>query len=760
MSTSSPRPAELGLLLLGLATVACAGLGAALTLAAIWPMAVVAGSAALVLLAIRRWSDWHPRLWAHGLACGLAVDRMVARRPGPWIALAAAAGVFAELVLIRWHATSFQLFSYFKNVSLIACFLGLGIGYARAGARPLLVSAGLPAMAVQIVLLRLLSLSPVQDRLQSPVTEQLALGLLDEKTLGHWLLSYGVLAAVFLLTVLTCVPLGQLAGRTMRAVPALRGYAWNLAGSLAAVGILALLAHAWSPPELWLLSLSAMLLPFLMAGAPPAAARAGLASLALALGMLAVVRPGGIDFHSPYQLITLRLRPVALAIETGHAYFQTIWDLRPGIPRNGELAAVAAYYDLPYAFVPRPRRVLIAGSGAGNDVAAALRAGASAVDAVEIDPVILDLGRRLHPERPYRDSRVRAVEDDARSFLRRAAGRYDLIVFGLLDSHASLTGGASVRLDSYVYTVEAFREAVARLDDDGVLVMSFTLLSREIAWKLYLMLREATGTDPLAFETLYDGGITFVAGPGLARRPIPPLPFRDVSQAVRAAGLVADVSRDDWPFLYMPVRRYPVSYLAMAALLLVASAVVVRASLPDAVTRLRATPFALGAGFMLIETKAITQLALVFGSTWQVVSVVLAGVLAMAFVANLWVSRRGAPSLAAVYGLIALSLLAGLWARPTDWQLPRSLEQVAATVIAVAPLLFAGAAFSRELADAGTASEVLASNLQGAVVGGLIEYNVLYLGVSGLTPLALGLYGLAFWTAWRRSRSSSPGPAG
>src|SRR5262245_22854160 len=106
-------------------------------------------------LATARWRAWGDDLLAHGPACGEAVDRLVAGRPGPWIALAAAASLCGELLLIRWHAVSFQLFSYFKNVSLLACFLGLGIGYARATARPLLVSLALPAVALQIVGLRL-----------------------------------------------------------------------------------------------------------------------------------------------------------------------------------------------------------------------------------------------------------------------------------------------------------------------------------------------------------------------------------------------------------------------------------------------------------------------------------------------------------------------------------------------------------------------------------------------------------------------------
>ena len=55
-------------------------------------------------------------------------------------------------------------------------------------------------------------------------------------------------------------------------------------------------------------------------------------------------------------------------------------------------------YNLPYHFYAQPPAVLVLGAGMGNDVAAALRHGAERVVAVEIDPLILELGRKLHFE--------------------------------------------------------------------------------------------------------------------------------------------------------------------------------------------------------------------------------------------------------------------------------------------------------------------------------------------------------------------------
>lgn len=107
------------------------------------------------------------------------------------------------------------------------------------------------------------------------------------------------------------------------------------------------------------------------------------------------------------------------------------------------------------------------GAGTGNDVASALRHGATHVDAVEIDPLILRLGKRFHPEHPYDSPRVTVHVDDARAFFKKTKRKYDLIVFGYLDSHTMLTSFSSVRLDNYVYTLESLREARGLLREAG-----------------------------------------------------------------------------------------------------------------------------------------------------------------------------------------------------------------------------------------------------------------------------------------------------
>ena len=72
-----------------------------------------------------------------------------------------------------------------------------------------------------------------------------------------------------------------------------------------------------------------------------------------------------------------------------------------------------------------PKKILIVGSGTGNDTAAAIQSGVKSVDAVEIDPVIIELGKKYHPENPYQNKKVNVIQNDARNFIRHTNEKYD-----------------------------------------------------------------------------------------------------------------------------------------------------------------------------------------------------------------------------------------------------------------------------------------------------------------------------------------------
>jgi hypothetical protein len=257
-------------------------------------------------------------------------------------------------------------------------------------------------------------------------------------------------------------------------------------------------------------------------------------------------------------------------------------------------------------------------------------------------------------------------------------------------------------------------------------------------------------------------GSHYVTGPGLKRLPARVAGAAEHTDTFRARGAArAEVATDDWPFFYMQERTYPVSYLVMIAVLLALSAWLVRRRLgalrPGAGGR-GGTFFFLGAGFMLVETKGVTELGLVFGNTWQVLGVVVAGVLVMVYLANRWVLRRGPVSPDKAFALLGASLALG-WVvnRLALAGLVVPAAPVLMPVVLTLPLLFAGLIFSGELAGGEDLGAALSANLFGAMLGGFLEYNSMYWGFSSLYPLGLGLYGLAFLCGRGRWRAQSPG---
>jgi spermidine synthase len=122
------------------------------------------------------------------------------------------------------------------------------------------------------------------------------------------------------------------------------------------------------------------------------------------------------------------------------------------------------------AYQLRPQAdVLILEPGGGLAVLTALHGGARSVTAVHSNPAVVEAVRRWSGD-VYRDPRVSLVVDDPRSYLRREARRFDLIVLPLTDSFRPVTAGAYALGEEYRYTVEAFQELLAHLAPGGLLV--------------------------------------------------------------------------------------------------------------------------------------------------------------------------------------------------------------------------------------------------------------------------------------------------
>jgi hypothetical protein len=305
-----------------------------------------------------------------------------------------------------------------------------------------------------------------------------------------------------------------------------------------------------------------------------------------------------------------------------------------------------------------------------------------------------------------------------------------------------------VRLDSFVYTLEGLREARARLNPGGVLSLSFSVLSAELGHKIYLMLQQAfDGRAPVCVEGRYDGSVIFLEAKDrdlvFPAQLLRDAGFRDLTALFADPRLAADVSTDDWPFFYMAQRVYPVSYLVMVVLLLILSLGVTTNFLREQPRFSQGPFFLLGAGFMLVETKGITELGLTFGNSWQVIGIVICGILAMAFLANWVVQRLGVQRPLLPYLLLLATLAFGWVIARHGGFASTALGRLATTVVLTGPIFFSGIVFSTLVATRGTMSGILAANLLGAMVGGLLEYNSMYFGFQFLYLIAMVLYLLA-----------------
>src|SRR5260370_39485659 len=110
----------------------------------------------------------------------------------------------------------------------------------------------------------------------------------------------------------------------------------------------------------------------------------------------------------------------------------------------------------------------------------------------------------------------------------------------------------------------------------------------------------------------------------------------------------------------------------MVGLVLVLSLLLIASLLTERVESGNVPFFLLGAGFMLVETKGITELGLTFGNSWQVIGLVIAGIMVMAYFANLGVQRLRITNALVSYGLLGASLAIGWWGArsgglPSTW---------------------------------------------------------------------------------------------
>lgn len=690
---------------------------------------------------------------------------MSGKRAGYELFLISFLTLFAELVFIRYLSSNIYLLSFYKNSVIIAVFLGMGTGFMLSKDRgdyvKYLPLATLVLVSVIVYFNDYLRIDLDYSSMDESIWPEFWANRRAASVPIFW-----VLVSIYVMTALYFVPFGQETVRAMSFFRPLTAYSINVAGSLSGVVLFEVLGALWTTPLVWFAVISIPLLWWgrRYSGRLVFALNAVSTVLALFIVFSAVLGP---ELWSPYS----KIRVYQFAPDPALGFISTT----NGNPQVGCINLDASYkgpegplnmesrsiYEIPYAFM-RPASVLVAGAGAGNEVAVALKHGAGRVEAIELDPVFIALGRALNPHRPFDDRRVFVHVGDARAFFHRTGEKYELVVIGFLDSQYHLTHMSNIRTENFVYTWESLKRTKDILTPGGVLQLNYNSPRIETRERIYAILKDVYGEDLIAFvpENPVSGNISFVAGPGV----------RGLGKAGNIPGLKrvsfnnapknTEIPTDDWPFLYLSGRKVPREYWPMLATLPLLSLAFIRA-VGGKRTGFSPKYFLLGSGFMLLETKSITTFALLFGSTVTVVAVVVASILVAILLANLVIHKFSIRSLTTPY-VLTLSSLIGLYFVPTGalLHLSMGLKLTASILLISAPLFFAAIVFGVSFAGSKDQGTDLGSNIFGAVSGGMLEYSSMAFGFKSLYILSFLGYLLAFITDIAKGKGAPEGGAG
>jgi len=640
-------------------------------------------------------------------------------------------GLFLELSLIRWLPAYLFSIAFFSNVVLIASFLGLGLGLLLTHNEHDFFDFFTYILAVSVCLVLLLK--NVQVVLPAEAKTWIWSYYGGNRLNGVSYLKVSItqlIGIIFTLTVAIFVPVGQKIGKLMKEFEPLYAYTLNIFGSLLGVVGFGILALFFVPAYSWFIAVGLVVILVTYRK------KRFFINLFIMLSVVIVIALVEKEIiWSPYYAINLRLDPdKSLSVYVNLLFHQKAVNFEKDKQTFEKFMA-------PYRWF-QPKRVLIIGAGTGNDVWAAQKSGAEFIDAVEIDPMIIILGRDAHPQSPYKSDKVRVFVDDARSFMHKAREKYDMVVYGTLDSHATLSATSSIRLDNYLYTQEAFQDARQLLSPEGTVVLLFSVPTDWIAKRLIETARSVFGARDTRYLITDSHLFNFmiVAGPGVKRALLEKPALSNILLPLPAV-YRTPLPKDNWPYLYLAERSIPHLYLATLIVLICISFVSIFAFTPLKATKIDPLFFFLGCGFLLLETKSVTTFSLLFGSTWLVNAVVFSSILSIALLANWIVSARQLREPRWYFAGLILSLLF-VYIFPLSVLLKFGFFSkifLAGALIAL-PILFSSFVFAiiiKKTKDVGTA---LGSNLLGAVLGGFLEYSSMIWGLNVLYIIALGCY--------------------
>src|SRR5688500_13335926 len=425
--------------------------------------------------------------------------------------------LFFELAAIRWFGSTVVFLTFFTNIVLLATFLGMSVGLMTATRRAHFQRWVIPLAFVSIALAfaTFWAYHHYADRLTIDVGGQTSAPKFiyfgteyrppDPSKLIVPL--WAVAGVFFTLIAVTFVGLGQTMGRAFDAISnRVMAYTVDVLGSLTGITLFFVMSWFRLSPQIWFVIALALALYFIRARLTLFQVLCAMLTMfVIAMSAYGVGHRGQV-FWSPYYKVAHNIRTGYIDTNNiSHQEMVKIWE-------NGDR------YALPHllnrdAGNPAFKEVLVIGAGSGNDVAAALLNGTreTKIDAVEIDPMINQIGKWDHPDKPYGEwidgkwvanPKVTVHLDDGRSFVRKSEnkGKYDLAVYALVDSLVLHSGYSSIRLENFLFTKQAFEDVKKTLKPGGVFAMYNYYRQGWVVARLAKIAEEVFGVKPIVIS--------------------------------------------------------------------------------------------------------------------------------------------------------------------------------------------------------------------------------------------------------------------
>lgn len=652
------------------------------------------------------------------------MNKDVLRNQSLCLMLASFLMLFTELALMRWIGANVFLFSFFSNFILIASFLGIALGFLRSSSK---LFNGSPILLMGLIAFCYYFRYEYQIKI-NPQTNELDYYITLLK--GNAFPAAITLPVIFILTTLVMTAVASGTALFFRAFAPLKAYRLDILGALLGIGSFTFLSFLNVSPLWWGVVITITYL-FLLNKKSVWVLSLQILSLFFMLFILSKENSNATRLWSPYYKIDVQSfakdRHVVSVNGSPQQIIETVTQRHTSTP----------FYFFPYQHRVNQTsldKVLIIGAGTGGDVAIALAQGAKQVDAVEIDPLLFQLGKKLNPDHPYDDKRVKVFVEDGRAFLQRNKELYDVIIFALPDSMMILSGQSSLRLENYLFTQEGVNIAKAHLQPNGIFAMYNYYRERWLIDRLATMLTASFSHSPcLDSEGQKTHWLSVLSiSPNEA----------SLQCNVKWQGMqAANVTSDNYPFLYLKEHKIAGTYLLGLCLIFLFSLYAVKmvGSSYKAVFN-HLDLFLMGAAFLLLETKCISHFALLFGTTWLVNAMVFFGVLLTVYIAIECTERI---KFNVIWCTLALFIsLFVAWLTPISYLLllPSLLRFIMGTLLAFAPLFFANIIFTTRFKQTTHSLHAFAANQFGAVIGGLLEYASLIIGLRDLLIIIAALY--------------------